>query len=219
MSDVRTRTTRSDEGILSLTNAVFTDIFGLSEETTSRILKIIRNQGQWQDLKISIRQMSGVSHRRLNDVINMAQQNKKLSLDPEIDADNKENDLEHPEEYNMDPEWRHHTEQTDGERLNASFTFAGYLLNEELQYTSADLRDPGKKQEIMRLMRADDNQANQLQQRAEREQKQIRRKQIAQEQDPRRANLMRQKQRLQQQLQRIEAELQQGQQLQNQETQ
>ena len=82
---MKSRTSRSDEGILALTNSVFKHIFGLTDETTSRMTKIIRNQGQWQDLKISVRTLSGVAHRRLNDVVNMAQEKRGDEDEPETD--------------------------------------------------------------------------------------------------------------------------------------
>lgn len=136
---MQSRSSRSDQGIVALATAVLKSIFGLSDETSARVMKLVHNQGQFQDLKNNIRMMSGVAHRRLNDVIDMADQ--RAELDPsgeEVD--------------DQDTGWEYGTE---------AVTFAGFLLN-ELQYTDADLRDPAKKQQIMRMMRADDSTAQQL---------------------------------------------------------
>lgn len=216
MPDSITRTSRSDEGILSLTNAVLNDIFGLNDETKSRVLKIIRNQGQWQDLKLAIRQMPGVAHRRLNDVINMARQ---ATTDVEAARDAEEHGeagfhREH-EPGEFDTELHGHRSrggtrfEFEEVRENEKVSFAGYLLK-ELQYDDEDLRDPQKKQEIMRMMRANDAQAEQLKNRAERQQKQDSRKEVAQEQDPQRANLIRKRNQLRQQLANVEQQLEQG---------
>ncbi len=85
-------------------------------------------------------------------------------------------------------------------------TFAGYLLT-ELQYSDEDLRDPAKKQEIMRMMRAGPGQAEQLIARGEKDQKSNNRQAIQQEKDPRRAGLIRKKQGLQRQIMMINQEL------------
>lgn len=215
MPDSITRTSRSDEGILSLTNAVLNDVFGLNDETKSRILKIIRNQGQWQDLKLSIRQMPGVAHRRLNDVINMSRQ---ATTDIEAARDAEEHgevgfNREH-EPGEFDTELHGHRGRAGSkfefEEVRENKTsFAGYLLN-ELTYDEEDLRDPQQKQDIMRMMRASDSQAEQLKNRAEREQKQERRQEVAKEQDPQRAQLLRKRQNLMQQINRIDQQLEQG---------
>ena len=202
------RTSRSDEGILSLTNAVFQHILGLNDETRSRMLKIIRNQGQWQDLKVSIRQLSGVAHRRLNDVINMAQDANPTTRPENDTAELGFNPRHEPGEFDHEGhgherEGRFEFEET---RESKKMTFAGYLLN-EVTYDEEDLRDPQKRQDIMRLMRAGDTQAAQLVNRANREQKQERRSEIAQEKDPQRSQLMRKRQGLLQQIARIDQQL------------
>jgi hypothetical protein len=211
-STFRSRTSRSDEGILSLTNAVFQHVLGLKDETRSRILKIIRNQGQWQDLKVSIRQLSGVAHRRLNDVINMAQDANPATR-PENDTTGKGFNPQHePGAYDSEG----HGHQRDaGSRFEFeevrenTGSFAEYLLS-EVTYDDEDLRDPSQKQDIMRMMRAGDSQADQLVNRADREQKQDRRQEIAKEQDPQRAQLLRKRQNLMQQINRIDLQLKQG---------
>lgn len=212
------RTSRSDEGILSLTNSVLQHILGLNDETRSRILKIVRNQGQWQDLKVAVRSLSGVAHRRLNDVVNMAQDaNPATSPEGETEFERESGFNKEHEPGHYDTEFHGHSgERTapgtryEFEEVRETMTFAGYLLN-ELQYDEDDLRDPQKKQEIMRMMRANDAQAKQLQDRAERENKQDRRQEVAQEQDPQRAQLLRKRQNLQQQIARIDQQLEQQQ--------
>ena len=199
-----TRTSRSDEGILELTTAVFKDIFDLSEETTSRMIRIIRNQGQWFDLKNSVRTLSGVAHRRLNDVINMAR-----SAPTDVLADQ-------PEDENGEQEFSDHNEfdrDSGNERMDQNerpayenMTFVSYLIN-ELQYSDQDLRDPAKKQEITRMMRAGDSQAQQLVNRGEKQQKQDQRQEIQQEKDPQKAGLRRRRLALQRQLAQIDQQL------------
>ncbi len=195
------RTSRSDEGVIALIDAVFKDIFGLSDETASRMLKIIKNQGQWQDLKVSVRTLSGVAYRRLNDVINMARQkvggeDEDQEFDDELgDEEFNSNGYDHDE----GPEW-------DNNRVREGMNFIGYLLA-ELQYSDVDLRDPQKKQEITRLMRAGDVQADQLITRAEKDQTRDQRQDIQQETDPRRVNLQRKKQQLQKQIAQIDQQL------------
>jgi hypothetical protein len=216
MPDSITRTSRSDEGILSLTNAVLNDVFGLNDETKSRILKIIRNQGQWQDLKLAIRQMPGVAHRRLNDVINMARQattDVEAARDAEEHGEEGFNRQHEPGEF--DTEGHGHRGRPSGGKFEfeevreGKVSFAGYLLN-ELTYDDEDLRDPQKKQDIMRMMRANDAQAEQLKNRAEREQKQSNRQEVTQETDPQRKTLIRKRNQLRQQLAAVEQQLEQG---------
>jgi hypothetical protein len=207
-----TRTSRSDEGILALTNSVLHDILGLRDETRSLILKIIRNQGQWQDLKIAVRQMPGVAHRRLNDVINMSRQTVGVDREDGFDdeEDGTEDELgdkfgtremdvrrEDPMKYEF---------QERRMRENKKVTFAGYLLN-EVTYDETDLRDPAKQRDIQRLMRAGDDQAQQLIDRANRDQGQADRREVTQEQDPQRAQLMRRKQNLLKQVAEIDQQL------------
>ncbi len=197
------RTSRSDEGVLALIDAVFKDIFGLNDETASRILKIIKNQGQWQDLKVSVRTLSGVAYRRLNDVINMARQKDGYGEeDPELSDEGPEfgsEEVANGHEHELSG-W------DDNQFAREGMSFVGYLLA-ELQYSDVDLRDPEKKQEITRLMRAGDRQADQLITHAEKGQRQAQRQDIQQETDPRRINLQRKKQQLQKQIVAIDQQL------------
>ena len=197
---MKSRTSRSDEGIMALANSVFKNIFGLTDETSARMMKIIRNQGQFQDLKNTVRTMSGVAHRRLNDVINMAQQ-KEQDVDPESDdfLDGEDARFQPDADIDRGDDW-------EFGRTNEAMSFAGYLLT-ELQYSDEDLRDPQKRQEIMRMMRAGDAQADQLKTRGERDQKQDQRQAIQQEKDPRRSTLLRKRQQLQRQILMINKEL------------
>lgn len=206
------RTSRSDEGIIALTDAVFKDVFGLNEETISRIKRMIRNQGQWLKLKQTVRTMSGVAYRRLNDVITMSQQRVDAEASDDEMDDNFTNDVgadDHPDfdhaEHNFQDRG---TEFNRGTREN-KMTFAGYLLT-ELQYSDEDLRDPAKRQEVMRMMRSSDAQAQQLVNRGEKEQKQDQRLEVQQETDPRKATLRRRKQALQRQIMQIDNELGEG---------
>ncbi len=198
------RTSRSDEGILELTNAVFKDIFALNDETTSRIIRIIRNQGQWFDLKNSVRTLSGVAHRRLNDVINMARQATTDVLADEVPDENGEQEFSDHGEFDRDGV-ENGMDQNERPAYE-NMTFVGYLIN-ELQYTDQDLRDPAKKSEIMRMMRAGDGQAQQLVNRGEKEQKQDQRQEIQQETDPKKAGLRRKRLALQRQIAQIDQQL------------
>lgn len=189
------RFSRSDKGILNLTKSIFTELLGLSPDTSLKLFRIIRSQGEYQDMKNSIRGMSAVSHRRLNDAIAMHKQ-----LDEPIQHDRGgEDDLDEPSVSDAEVDF-------DDESNNVKESFGVFLLR-ELQYTADDLRDPQKKQEIMRLMRAGDAQAEQMIKRSQREQKQSQRQDVAQEQDPQRVSLMRKKLNLQKQIQQIDKQL------------
>jgi len=191
MRENGTRTSRSDEGIIALTDAVFKDVFGLNDETISRMRRMIRNQGQWQDLKIAIRTMRGVAHRRLNDVINMAQQRAGTDMgddfgDESGDEFGDESRDESRDDLGAEFDRAKHDHQEDrsgqfdrGMREN-KMTFIGYLLT-ELQYSDEDLRDPAKKQEIMRMMRSGDAEAEQLVTRSDRNKKREQRMEIQHE--------------------------------------
>ena len=195
---MKARTSRSDAGIRALANSIFKNILGLNDETASRLLKIIRNQGQWQDLMVNVRTLSGIAHRRLNDVINMAQ-DKDMDIDPsdEFYDENGAEDEDGVED--IASPW--------GDDMPAeAMTFAGFLLT-ELQYTDQDLRDPMRKQEILRIIRAGDDQAAQLKTRGERDQKQDQRQEIQQEKDPQRINLLRTRQQLQRRIAQINQKL------------
>ena len=202
-STLSIRSNRSDEGILAVTNAVLQNIFGLSDETRSRILKLIRNQGDFQTLKQTMRQMPGVAYRRLNDVINMTRQSTS-DVGAAQDAEQSGEDTD-SEEFNPTP-GEFDTGQERESHFNEKMTFTGYLLK-ELYYDEEDLRDPQKKQEIQRLMRASDQQAPQLVQRANNEEKRNARTQISQAKDPRQAQLMRKRQQLVQQIAQIDQQL------------
>jgi hypothetical protein len=91
-------------------------------------------------------------------------------------------------------------------KLKEGSTFIDFLLN-EFQITDQDLRDPQKKQELTRLMRANDQQATSLTQRAERDQKRQQRMTLQQEKDPRRAALYRKRLNLMKQVQKIDQDL------------
>ncbi len=203
------RSSRSDEGIIALTDAVFKDVFGLNDETISRIRRMIRNQGQWQDLKIAIRTMSGVAHRRLNDVVNMARGRAGVDTGEDESSDDFGAD-DHPDFDDAEHDHQDHGTEFEREGMRENkMTFTGYLLT-ELQYSDEDLRDPAKRQEVMRMMRSSDAQAQQLINRGEKEQKQDQRLEVQQETDPRKATLRRRKQALQRQIIQIDNELGEG---------
>jgi len=204
--ELEQRTSRSDEGLLALIDSVFKEIFGLSDETASRMHKIIKNQGEWQNLKVAVRSLSGVAYRRLNDVITMAQQ--KAGRDEEFgDESEFDDESEFGDESEFANGHEHEMSNWDDNRTaREGMSFIGYLLT-ELQYSDVDLRDPQKKQEIMRVMRAGDRQAPQLITRAEKSQGQEQRQDIQQETDPRRLSLQRKKQQLQKQIAAIDQQL------------
>ena len=87
----QSRSSRSDEGLMALTRAIFKQILGLSEQTTERMIGIIKNTGQFQDMKLAIRTMSGVSHRRLNDIIDRIEH---AGVHGEFDTGEEDGDLE-----------------------------------------------------------------------------------------------------------------------------
>lgn len=192
------RYNRSDAGIMALTHAVLVDIFGLSDDTSQRVIKIIRNQGELQNLKQNLRGLSGMTYRRLNHVIDLVREERHT---PEEYID----DIESSEEDGFQSRFVDSVDDVDVVRAE-SLSFVGYLLN-ELQYDVDDLRDPEKRQEITRLMRSPDSQAASLAQKAARQQKQEQRQAIQKETDPKRAALQRKKMNLQKQLQQIDQQL------------
>ena len=199
------RYSRSDKGTTALAKSIFQDILGLNASTSERLFSIIKNQGQLQDMKLAIRTMSGVSHRRLNDIIDRMD---RLDTDPArtsagIDDDH---DHDHDDHDDHDHEMIDRETALDQEEAPVRESFASYLLS-ELQYDDEDLRDPEKKQEIMRLMRAGDAQADQLVKRGTQKQKQDARQEIQQETDPRKSNLRRKRQRLTKQITMIDKDL------------
>lgn len=179
------RTSRSDAGIISLTRSLLHDVMGLDNETISKMMKIIRSQGQLQDLKVNLRSLNAVAYKRLNQVIDMIEKDRKETRE-------QKGEKEAPKD--------------EKEQKDMKESFLGYLLN-ELQFDADTLRDPDKKQDIMRLARASDTQADAMTQRMERDKKREVRQDVQQEKDPRRAQLKRKKMALLNQIEKIDDQL------------
>ncbi|KKM14188.1 hypothetical protein LCGC14_1708670, partial [marine sediment metagenome] len=68
----RERKGRSEPSIRAVQTSILRDLLGLSEETSLRIKRIIRSQGEWADMKRHLRRLSGTTWVRLNTVLDMA---------------------------------------------------------------------------------------------------------------------------------------------------
>ncbi len=178
------RKSRSDAGILALTKAVLQNVMGLSPQTAGKVMKLIRNSGQLQDLKQNMRGMNSMAYRRLNQVVDVVikdaqKKNKGGKQDDEKAAQKK--------------------------AVNESFI--NYLLN-ELQLDSEAIRtDPKAKQDAIKLTRANDSQAASLEKRMQREKIQSDRRAIADEQDPKKKQQRRQISQREKQLQNLKDEV------------
>lgn len=180
------RMSRSDSGVIALTRAVMGDVLGLDNETISKVMKLIRSQGQLSNLKVNLRGLNAVAYKRLNQVIDL------------IEKDREEDREQKGEEPTED----------EPEKKEMKESFVGYLLN-ELQFDADSIRnDPETKQDVMRLARASDSQARTMTDKMQREKTRNMRTDMQQEQDPQRAALKRKKLALQNQIDKINQQLQ-----------
>lgn len=188
------RQSRSDAGVIALTRALMTEVLGLNSETISKVMKVVRNSGQLQDLKVNLRGMNSVAYKRLNQVIDMI----------ETDKEAKQDEGEPKEEKKAEK-----PAKKDNKKVNESFL--GYLLN-ELQIDTDELRtDPDVKQDVMRLSRASDSQADAMTQRMQRDKMRKDRQEIQQagQDNPQKAQLLRKKMALKRQIDKIDDQLKQ----------
>jgi len=185
----KSRTSRSDAGVLALTRSIMTEVFGLSGATAGKLMKVIRSAGEYQTLKQSLRSMDSVAYRRINQVIEMLEKAEK-----DTEADDEFADEEGNKENN------------NGEEMKTE-SFLGYLLN-ELQIDADRISsDPEVKQDVMRLARASGSQAEQMQKRMQRDKMRNTRQAIQQEEDPQKQQIRRRIMNLEQQLQKARKEL------------
>ncbi len=178
------RKSRSDAGILALTKAVLQNVMGLSPQTAGKVMKLIRNSGQLQDLKQNMRGMNSMAYRRLNQVVDVVikdaqKKNKGGKKDEEKAAQKK--------------------------AVNESFI--NYLLNELQMDSEAIRQDPEQKRDAIKLTRANDSQAASLEKRMGREKLQRDRKSIADETDPKKKAQRRQIMQREKQLQGLKDEV------------
>lgn len=183
------RRSRSDAGVLALTKALMKDVFGLNDDTISKVVKVIRNSGQLQDLKVSMRSINSVAYKRLNQVIDTIEEDKKKKDEPadRNEASDKKDSAKKKEQV--------------------AESFLGYLLN-ELQIDAEKLRtDPETKQDVMRLARASDSQAQAMTQRMQRDKMRRDREAIQKADNPQKAQLLRKKMALQRQIEKLDDQI------------
>lgn len=183
------RRSRSDAGVLALTKALMKDVFGLNDDTISKVVKVIRNSGQLQDLKVSMRSINSVAYKRLNQVIDTIEEDKKKKDEPadRNEASDKKDSAKKKEQV--------------------AESFLGYLLN-ELQIDTERLRtDPETKQDVMRLARASDSQAQAMTQRMQRDKMRRDREAIQKADNPQKAQLLRKKMALQRQIEKLDDQI------------
>jgi hypothetical protein len=140
------RLSRSDSGITSLIRTFMKSGMGLSAKTIDLIMKRIVDSGEFAPMKSHIRGLSGSTHKRINQAIDMAEEDAmKMKKSPGKDEEPKE---EKPEEKKE-------------EVKEGKMTFMNHLLNEvgteamddtgavTMDVNPEDLRDPDKKRAAM----------------------------------------------------------------------
>lgn len=90
------RTTRSDRGVVSLATDVLTDLFGLSQETADEVMNYIRAHGEYSDMKRNLRNLSGTTYNRLNQVLDLAQGDRDMAGE-EMPEEEPEDEYSAPE--------------------------------------------------------------------------------------------------------------------------
>lgn len=169
------RKSRSDQGILALSRALLQNVMGLNAQTAAKVMKLIRNSGQLQDLKVNMRTMNSMAYRRLNQVIDVVIKDKqKKGKDGKQEADQNDQNGQKAEQ-----------------KKAVNETFLEYLLTEVTLDSEAIRTDPEAKQDAIRLTRANDSQAMSIEKRMRREKIQKDRKDLASEEDPRKKALRR----------------------------
>ena len=182
------RKSRSDAGILSLSRALLQNVMGLNAQTTAKVMKLIRNSGQLQDLKQNMRGMNSMAYRRINQVVDV------------VIKDAQKKNKGGKKEGNQD-------EEKAAQKKAVNESFINYLLS-EIQMDSETIRtDPQAKKDAIKLTRANDAQAVSLEKRMGREKLQRDRKSIADESDPKKKAQRRQIMQREKQLQGLKDEV------------
>ena len=65
---------RSERGVTNFIRSLCKDGMGLSNETVDRVLKIIKNAGELSQAKKHIRTMGGMTYKRFNQALDMAEE-------------------------------------------------------------------------------------------------------------------------------------------------
>ena len=170
---------------------------GLSPQTVGKIIKVIRSSGQLQDMKQNMRSMNAVAYRRLNHAL-------------DIVAKDKTRKGKNEEEHGTGKPQKGEEGQVENKKVArkkaVNESFINYLLN-ELQMDSEAIRtDPEAKRDAIKLTRANDAQAVSLEKRMGREKVQKDRRMIADEQDPKKKQQLRQISQREKQLQALKDE-------------
>ena len=91
------RLSRSDKGVMALVHSFMKDGMGLSPKTITLVMKRIRDQGEFGNMKNHMRGLSGSTYKRINQAIDMAEEDTtKMSKGKpeEGDDDAAEKDVE-----------------------------------------------------------------------------------------------------------------------------
>ena len=194
------RKSRSDPGILALVRALLQEVLGLSPDTTGKIMRIIRSSGQLQDMKQNMRSLNALAYRRLNHAIDIIVKDEKR-------ADKYEDEHDTGKKKKDDKPQTAAQKRAEKKAAFVKESFVNYLLTELQLDTSQIQSDDDIRQDIIKLTRANPQQAASLEKRMTREKMQRDRRTIQGEQDPKRKAQMRQIVQREKQLQNLKDEM------------
>lgn len=149
------RQTKSDQGIQKLIRDLLVVGLGLDHKVTSRIIKLMHDQGQWAAVKQHVRTtLPAVAWQRLNQGLDLAASgdDDESELDPELDERDPEMEPEEPVgDGESDAEMAAGMDDLapeDDPRMREGLapTFLGYLTELTAQQTARTLvRDKGER--------------------------------------------------------------------------
>jgi len=137
------RLSRSDKGVMALVHSFMKDGMGLSPKTITLVMKRIRDQGEFGNMKNHMRGLSGSTYKRINQAIDMAEEDaaKMSKGKPE---EGKEEGKEEAAEKDVEAA----ETQKPKAKEEVKESFLHYLINEtgteayddsgEVDYTGSD---------------------------------------------------------------------------------
>lgn len=167
------RESKSDRGILTLVTNTLTDGLGLSADTADRVMKIIRQRGELAAVKQHIRKLSGATHKRFNQMLDLADEDMKRNkdkpeADPEMDGKKNEKKMD-------DKPAKKEKAMTEGK-----LTFMAHLVNEMQDMDQGSDMEDMDADTMMKMARMKKSNPDL----AKKKQLLMLRKQMAKEQDP-----------------------------------
>lgn len=118
------RLSRSDSGVNALVRAFMEECMGLTPKTISLMMKRIVDSGEFAAMKSHVRGLSGSTHKRINQAIDMAEEdntkNQKAPTKSEADEDASE----------MDADKASGDKKEKKDVKEGTMTFMNHLLNE-----------------------------------------------------------------------------------------